>query len=209
MLEQLPALLKTVVSLLVVVDPIGAVPVFLGLTQQQPAWQRHQMARTAALAVFLILTVAALAGKWLLQMFGISLASFRVAGGVLFLLMGMDMLNARISRSRETPEEVEEASQRQEIAIVPMALPQLAGPGAIGSVILLADSGPFWPHILLVIGVVAFIAAVCYGALRMALPIGNALGQTGINILSRVMGLILIAVAAEAIVKGVRALWTA
>lgn len=209
MMEQLPALLKTVVSLLVVVDPIGAVPVFLGLTQEQPAWQRHQMARTTALAVFLILTVAALAGKWLLQMFGISLASFRVAGGVLFLLMGMDMLNARTSRSRETPEEVEEASQRQEIAIVPMALPQLAGPGAIGSVILLADSGPFWPHILLVIGVVAFIATVCYGALRMALPIGNALGQTGINILSRVMGLILIAVAAEAIVKGIRALWTA
>lgn len=209
MTEQLPLLLKTVISLLVVVEPIGAVPIFLGLTQGQPAVHRNQMARTTGFAVFLILMIAAFVGKWLLQLFGISLASFRVAGGVLFFLMGLDMLNARPSRSRETPEEVEEASHRSEIAIVPMALPQLAGPGAIGSVILFADSGPFWPHIIEVIGVIAFVSFICWLSLRMAAPIGNALGQTGINILSRVMGLIVVAVAVEAIMKGLRALWIA
>lgn len=205
--EQLPILLKTVISLLVVVEPIGAVPIFLSLTRGQTDAHRNQMARTTGLAVFLILLVSALVGKWLLQLFGISLASFRVAGGVLFFLMGLDMLNARPSRSRETPEEIEEASKHKEIAIVPMALPQLAGPGAIGSVILFADAGPMWPHGLSVLGVITFVAFVCWLSLRLAAPIGNALGQTGINILSRVMGLIVVAVAVEAIIKGLRVLW--
>jgi multiple antibiotic resistance protein len=206
-MEALTPLLKTTIALIVVVNPIGAAPIFLSLTHGQSDETRRQMARTAALATVLILLAAALAGKWLLLLFGISLPSFRVAGGVLFLLMGLDMLNARPSRSRETPEETAEAGRRKEIAVVPIAIPQLAGPGAIGSVILFADAGPFWPHMLVVAGVILIVGAIAWVSLRMAAPIGTALGTTGINILTRIMGLIVAAVAVEFIVSGLRALW--
>jgi multiple antibiotic resistance protein len=206
-MEALTPLLKTTIALIVVVNPIGAAPIFLSLTHGQSDEARRQMARTAALATVLILLAAALAGKWLLLLFGISLPSFRVAGGMLFLLMGLDMLNARPSRSRETPEETAEAGRRKEVAVVPIAIPQLAGPGAIGSVILFADTGPFWPHMLVVAGVILIVGAISWMSLRMAAPIGKALGTTGINILTRIMGLIVAAVAVEFIVSGLRVLW--
>ena len=200
-------LLKTIVSLIVVVEPLGAAPLFLSLTHDQTTAQRNHIAQRAIVAVFLILLISALIGKLLLELFGISLASFKVAGGVLFLFMGLEMVNAQPSRTRQTPEEAEEAEHRTDIAIVPMALPQLAGPGAIGSVILLAQRGPFFPHILwvtLVITVVCFTAWLC---LRLAVPMGKALGKTGLNIMTRVMGLIVVAVAVEFMIGGIKTLW--
>ena len=126
-------LLKTIVALIVVVEPIGAAPLFLTLTQHQSLAQRGRTATRATLAVFLILLISALIGKLILEIFGISLASFKVAGGILFLFMGLEMINAQPSRTRQTPEETQEAEQKAEhqddIAIVPMALPLLAGPG--------------------------------------------------------------------------------
>lgn len=200
-------LLKTIVALVVVVEPIGAAPVFLTLTQHQAPKERQRTARRATVAVFLILFISALVGKLILELFGISLASFKVAGGILFLFMGLEMINAQPSRSRQTPEEAEEAEHRDDIAIVPLALPLLAGPGAIGSVILLAQKGPFFPHILWVTGVIAAVCFTAWLCLRMAGPMGKALGKTGMNILNRIMGLIVVAVAVEFIIGGVKALW--
>lgn len=199
--------LKTVISLLVITDPVGAIPVFVLLTQGHTASERNRAARTTAIAVVCVLLAAAVGGEYILKLFGISLLSFRVAGGLLFVVMALDMLNARPSRSRQTPEETAEAEHRADIAVVPMAIPMLAGPGAIGMIILFAQSGPFWPHILHVVAVIAIVAAVVYTALRLAAPIGTALGTTGMHILVRVMGLILAAIGVEFIVGGLRIMW--
>ncbi|MCX6381249.1 MAG: MarC family protein, partial [Armatimonadetes bacterium] len=121
--------------------------------------------------------------------------------------MGLDMLNARPSRSKETPEETEEAKSQHEIAIVPMAIPQLAGPGAIGSVILFMDSGPFWNQLPLMSGIVLIIGLLSWIALSMAGSIGKLLGTTGVNIFARIEGLLLVAVAAEFIMSGIKELW--
>jgi multiple antibiotic resistance protein len=200
-------LLKTIVSLIVVVEPIGAAPIFLSLTHNQSPEQVRRTARRSVFAVFLILLISALIGKVILELFGISLASFKVAGGILFLFMGLEMINAQPSRTRQTPEETEEAEHREDIAIVPMALPQLAGPGAIGSVILLAQKGPFFPHILWVTGIIAIVCGVAWICLRLAGPMGKALGKTGLNILTRIMGLIVVAVAVEFMIGGIKTLW--
>ncbi len=206
-MPTLEALLKTLLSLIVVVDPLGALPVFLSLTASLTEAQRRRVARDAAGAMFLILLIAAVAGRWILEVFGIHLASIKAAGGILFLLMGIEMLNARPSRSRQTPEEAEEAHQRPNIAIVPLALPYLAGPGAIGSVILLADRGPAWPNLPLIGGMIGAVAFASWVLLRLAEPIGKRLGVSGRQILERIMGLILVAIAIEFLVGGVRALW--
>jgi len=204
---DLATFLKTVIALIVVVEPISAAPVFLTLTHNQTLAQRAKTANRATGAVFLILLISALIGKGILELFGISLASFKVAGGVLFLFMGLEMINAQPSRTRQTPEETEEAEHRDDIAIVPMALPLLAGPGAIGSVILLAQKGPFFPHILYVAAIIAVVCSLAWLCLRLAAPMGKALGRTGINILTRVMGLIVVAVAVEFVVGGLKTLW--
>ncbi len=206
-MDKYTLFLKATISLLVIVNPLSAAPVFLGLTHEQTQTERQKMARLAAFATTLILLISAVCGKSLLTFFGISLPSFRVAGGALFLFMGLDMLNARPSRSKETPEENEEAKSQHEIAIVPMAIPQLAGPGAIGSVILFMDSGPFWSQLPLMAGIVLIIGLLSWLALSMAGSIGRLLGTTGVNIFARIEGLLLVAVAAEFIMSGIKELW--
>ena len=208
-MDWLPGALKNLISLIAVVDPLSAVPLFLTLTVHQSGPQRARTARTASLATFIILMGGALIGRWVLELFGISLASVKAAGGVLFLFMGLEMLNARPSRSRQTPEETEEAEGRGDVAVVPLALPMLAGPGAIGSVILLADRAPVWPNLGVVAGIVALVCVSAWLCLRLAAPIGKALGVTGLHILNRIMGLIVVAIAVEFVVGGVHALWSA
>jgi multiple antibiotic resistance protein len=209
-METLPTLLKTLVSLLAVVDPLGAIPLYLTLSAGLSTAVRRRTAHRAALATFAVLFGSALAGRWVLELFGISLASVKAAGGVLFLFMGLEMLNARPSRSRATPEETEEAEERHgDIAIVPLALPMLAGPGAIGSVILLADRRPLWPGLPEIALILAVVCGAAWLCLFLAGPIGKRLGVTGLNILSRLMGLIVMAIAIEFLVGGVAALWRA
>ncbi|HSV73034.1 MAG TPA: MarC family protein, partial [Chthonomonadales bacterium] len=203
-MDDLGTYLKTLITLFVIVDPVGAVAVFLTLTAHHLPADRHSMAWRAAGAATLVLVGSALAGRVVLEVFGIGLASFRVAGGLLLLVMSLDMLNARPSRSRQTPEENQEAEAREDIAVVPMAIPLLAGPGAISTVILLVESkaaGPgFWP-LLSMIGIVGLGTAIL---LRLAAPVGRRLGRTGSNILIRVMGLLLAAIAVEFIAAGAR-----
>lgn len=206
-MEAITPLLKTLVSLVVIVNPLGAVPFYLTLTRDQPSRGKRRIALVAALATALILLIAAFAGNAVLGFFGISLPSFRVAGGVLLLLMGIDMMNARPSRTRQTPEEEEEATNRTEAAITPLALPLLAGPGAIGSVILLASRMADAPQMFMLAGIALMVGLLVWITLLLASPIGSALGKTGLNILTRIMGLIVVALAAEMIVEGVQAMW--
>lgn len=143
--------IKIFTSLLAIVNPLGVIPIFVSLTRSSTEQERRHIARTTGIAVAVILLVAALIGKFLLNFFGISIASFKVGGGILLLLMSVAMMQAKHTQSKQTPEEAEEAEEKESIAVVPIAMPLLAGPGAISTVIIYAHTS-FQPlHIMMVI----------------------------------------------------------
>ncbi|MDD4856613.1 MAG: YchE family NAAT transporter [Candidatus Krumholzibacteria bacterium] len=198
---------KIIIALIVIIDPLGAIPIFIGLTAGQTDAQRGRTARVASLSVAIILIVSCLIGEWILKLFGISIASFRIGGGILLLLMSIAMMNARISPAKRTESEEEEAHGKENIAVVPLAIPLLAGPGAISLVIIYADkiTGAVNTGVLILICIVA--SALMWGALRLSVPISKLLGQTGINIATRIMGLILAAISIEFIASGYKVLF--
>jgi multiple antibiotic resistance protein len=198
-------LTKMLVALLVMIDPVGVAPIFLALTSSAPD-QRARVARLAAITATIVLVVAAVVGPYILLLFGISLASFRVIGGVLFFLMALDMLNARPSRTKRSEKEEEEAKLRKETAIVPLGLPLLAGPGAISSAIINFKSQENMFEQGAVILIILIACAATYLCLRLAAAIAQRLGATGIAVLERLMGLILGAIAVEMFMKGIREL---
>ncbi|MBP8645378.1 MAG: YchE family NAAT transporter [Syntrophobacteraceae bacterium] len=198
--------LKIFTALLVIVNPIGALPIFVTLTSHQSERERRRTAVVSAVSTGVVLIVACLLGDSLLQFFGISVASFRVGGGILILLMAIAMFHAQPSASKQTPEEAAEAGEKADVAVVPLAIPLLSGPGAISTVIIYAHQMPDWKHGALLVALCPLIAFIVWLTLRLAVPIGNALGRTGINIVTRLMGLILAAIAIEVIASGVAVL---
>jgi multiple antibiotic resistance protein len=199
--------LQIVIALIVIIDPLGAIPIFIGLTAGQTDVQRRRTARVASFSVAIILIVACFIGEWILKLFGISIASFRIGGGILLLLMSIAMMNAKISPAKRTDSEEEEAHGKENVAVVPLAIPLLAGPGAISLAIIYADKikGAANTGFLILSCIVA--AALMWGALRLSLPISKLLGQTGINIATRIMGLILAAISIEFIASGYKILF--
>lgn len=197
---------KVLVALIVIVNPLGAVPTYITLTRDYPSPLRFATARTAAIAVGIVLIVSAVLGEHLLAFFGISIAAFRVAGGILILMMALSMLQARQSRAKQTPEEAAEAEDKATIGIVPLGVPLLAGPGAISTAIVYAQQALSWVDMLFTIFCCALVGVAVWVSLRAAEPIGNALGRTGLNIASRFMGILLAALAVEIITSGLREL---
>ncbi|MBI5705617.1 MAG: NAAT family transporter [Armatimonadetes bacterium] len=198
-------LLKMLVSLFAVVNPIGTAPLFLGMTGDFPT-ERGRTARLAALTCTIALLVSAAAGEQILSLFGISVASFRVIGGILFLFMAMDMLNVRPSRTKVTPEEETEAADRRQIAFVPLGIPMLAGPGAISTVLLYMNEGRDTGQKAMVYIVILSTGLLVWMAMSLAAPLGKLLGTTGTNILTRLMGLIVGAIGVEYLVGGLKQL---
>lgn len=131
-------LLKSFISLLALINPVGAVPFFLSLTAQQTDDERRRTIRIASVSVFCVMTVTALLGQQIINFFGISVGSLEVGGGIIMLLMAINMLNAQIGNTRSTPEERHEAELKDNIAVVPLAIPLLTGPGSISTVIIYA-----------------------------------------------------------------------
>jgi multiple antibiotic resistance protein len=189
-------------ALFVIANPIGSIPVFITLTGNQNEDERRHSALVAAQTVAAVLILSIFAGEPLLALFGVSVASFRVGGGILILLMAISMLQARPSRIRHTPEETAEAEAKSEIAVVPIGIPVVAGPGAISTVIIYAHQATEWFDLAVLVVTSLFVAASVWIALRLANPIGNVLGKAGINIVTRLFGLILAAVAVEFITQG-------
>ncbi len=202
-------LFKTGLALFAIVNPIGSVPIFITATTGSTTAERTRIVRLVALTVFLVLTLAALLGDSILDFFGISIPSFQTGGGILLLLMAISMMHAKQSGIRQTDEEAQAAAEREATAIVPLSIPLLAGPGAISSMIIAAQqSGSLWGHTLLVIPVAA-VALLSWGILRLSAPIANRLGTIGINVFTRLMGLILAAMAVEFIAHGLAGLFPA
>jgi multiple antibiotic resistance protein len=157
--------------------------------------RRKQMARRASLTCLVILSVFATVGKYLFRIFGITLPAFKFAGGLLLLLVALDMLQARRSRTRETPEEQSGASDTEDVGIIPMGIPMLAGPGSISTVMVLVGQAPQWHDAIPVMVGIVLTSLVCYIVLVSADRVEAALGQTGIRIVTRLMGLMLTAIA--------------
>ncbi len=210
---ELAAYLKSFLGLLAIVDPVIAVPLFLALTPTATPQDRKRIARIAAIAVFLVLTGGLLVGGPVLEFFGISLPSFKVAGAMLLLMTAISSFNAAPGRVRQTPEEEAEAQHKHAVAVVPIATPLLAGPGSISMVIVFGQSHPGiaqigkWAHLGVMVGVIAVVAVLTWLALRAAQRVASVMGVTGMNILTRVGGLITAALAIEILASGLTGLF--
>jgi multiple antibiotic resistance protein len=191
-------------SIFFLVDPFAAIPSFLAITQSADAARRKRMARKGALTAFIVLTTFAVAGQLIFRLFGITLPAFEIAGGLILLLIGLDMLEARRSPTQETTGDAEEAAAKEDVGIVPLGIPMLAGPGAISSVMVLVGQVPsFWRWEMgAILGSIAITALVCYWVLAGAGRVREVMGETGIRILVRVMGLLLVALAMQYFVNG-------
>lgn len=198
-------LIAAFVTLLVVVDPVGLVPSFLGITAGLPEQARRRVALRAALIAGGILAGSALIGDWLLRTLSITLPAFRIAGGLLLFSIASEMvLGVRTGRqSREAEEAVEERVRN--IAAFPIAIPLMAGPGAITATVLLAGRSAGNPLLLtLLLGVIAVVLAICFAVFLLSVPIARLLGNTGSNVLSRLLGVLLAALAVQYVIDGVR-----
>jgi multiple antibiotic resistance protein len=185
-----------------VVDPLGAVPVYLAMTAADTREHKRRTARRASIAVFMMLAVFAASGVFILKFFGVSLGSFRIAGGVLLFLLAVDMLRAQPSRQRTTPEEEKEGAEKPDISIFPLAIPILSGPGSVATVMVLMARAHGWAQYVTVYAAVGVTAIATYLILLGASLADKRLSRTGLNVLHRVMGLLLAAIAVQFVVDG-------
>lgn len=195
-------LFKITIALFAIVNPIGSVPIFISATD---GWSKSDLAKTAktiAITVFIVLAVSAFLGDKILAFFGISIPSFQVGGGILLMLIAISMMHAKQSGTRQTPEEAKTLAEREVIAIVPLSIPLLAGPGAISNMIIAAQQNSSFVWHLSLLVPIGIIAVIIWLILRLSVSISNQLGSIGINIVTRLMGLILAAMAVEFVAHG-------
>jgi len=185
-----------------VVDPVGVVPIFIAMTHGDSKDELHDTARRASLVAAALLIFFALFGTFLFKFVGVSLSAFRVAGGIVLLITALDMLRARQSETRTSPEEAQEATGKEDVAIVPLAIPLLAGPGAIATVMVLMSRAAGAFSVAVVVTSIVITMAASYFLLRGASLVQRVLGQSGVSVLQRVMGLLLAAIAVQFIAEG-------
>lgn len=195
------------VTLLAIVDPWGAVPVFIGIAHKQSAREQKRLALLAAFTVGMVLIGSALLGERLLLFFGISIDSFRVAGGLLLLLIGINMLHSQKGYGQPLAQKHVCLEDKEEMAVVPLAIPLLSGPGAISSMTIYAHNHAQWTHLGMLIVISLLVALVTWITLWMAQPIGKMLGKAGMSITIRLMGLLLSAAAVQFIANGLARLF--
>jgi multiple antibiotic resistance protein len=172
------------------------------MTAEQDGAQRRHMAKRAAWTCLVVLTGFGAAGKLIFRLFGITLPAFKIAGGVILLLIGLDMLRARRSQTKETPGDAEEGAEREDVGIIPLGIPMLAGPGAISTVMVLIGGQRGWWYAIPVFLAIAVTSVVSYWILAGASRVRHYLGETGIRILTRLMGLMLTAIAIQFMLNG-------
>ena len=191
-------------SIFFLVDPLAAIPSFLAITLGADPQRRRRMARKGALTCFIVLTTFAVCGQLIFRLFGITLPAFEIAGGVILLLIGLDMLQAKRSATQEASGDTEEGAAKEDAGIVPIGIPMLAGPGSISTVMVLVGQVPsLWRWEMgAILGSITVTSLVSYWVLAGAGRVLKVLGETGIRVLVRVMGLLLVALAMQYFVNG-------
>jgi multiple antibiotic resistance protein len=201
--ETLEFSLFALSSVFFIVDPLAAIPSFLVMTSEDSDEKRRRMAREAAWTCFWVLSLFSLAGSLIFKLFGITLPAFKIAGGLLLFLVALDMLQARRSGTQEVTEERVEGATKEEIGVTPLGIPMLAGPGAISTaMVLMGQSGSWWQAIP-VFSAIAITSLSSYFILAGANRVRRYLGETGIRILMRLMGLVLTAIAVQFVLNGI------
>lgn len=194
--------LVTFTSVLFIVDPIAAIPTYLVITQQESPAERRRTARRACIAMTVLLVVFGATGTMLFRAFGITLAAFRTAGGLILWFVAMDMLHGE-RRTQEGRDELYEGQIKEDVALTPLAIPMLAGPGAISTAIVLAGQAHGAAQSAVVYASIILTGLISYVSLRLGEPLLGRLGKTGIRVVTRIMGLILAAVAVQFVFSGV------
>jgi len=209
--EEVSALqeyLRFLVTLTAVLDPFLAVPIFLTVTASYGIPARVALVRVVAITVFVVLAASALLGDTILTLVGASLSAFRVGGGLVLLLMALAMLNAEAGGVRQSEAEAAELESGELRGVVPLAVPLLAGPGAISTVIIAAEKGGgAVAHLAAILGCIALVSLLTWIVLRAAPAIGDRLGTTGLNIATRLLGLLLAALAIQTMAEGLKELF--
>jgi multiple antibiotic resistance protein len=192
-------------TLFVVIDPVGLAPLFVGLVGTRPKEAQARIARRAVLVAAGVLFAFTLGGAWLLHQLDITVDAFRVAGGLLLFRIAVEMVFA--SHERDTEEEQQEARSREDVSVFPLAIPLVAGPGAMASVMILAGEARMRPlGTPLLLGTEAFVLLLSWISFRSAHRVARALGQTGVNVITRVLGVLLAAMAVQYVADGARGL---
>ncbi len=198
-MPNFPAYIKIFTALLAILNPWGVLPFFLSVTRDNTDEERRKIAKTIGLSVATVLTVTALVGQEILGFFGISVDAFKVGGSILLLIMAIDMLKGKGKASQEP----ESSTDKTGIAVVPLSIPLIAGPGSISTVIIYANQAKDWIHLALIIACIALASLVTWLILRAANRIGSLIGAIGLNVAGRLMGLLLAAIAVEFFVSGI------
>lgn len=191
-------------SLFVIVDPITLVPTFLAMTSENKREERVRMAAVATLTAFCVLVLFAIGGQWIFRALGITLPAFQIAGGIILLKIALDMLQARQTAVKATPEEQAEGATKDDIAITPLAIPMLAGPGAISAVLLLASKTTSLEHQLVLLGNILLVSLLSFLVLRF-FAIRSVFSVILLKVFTRLMGLLLAVIAVQFILNGVEA----
>lgn len=200
---SLVAYVKIFVAMIVIVNPLGIIPVFVAMTGSHTDLERIRIARIAAQTVAVVLLISAIFGERVLEMFGISIASFKVGGAILILLNAIAMMQAMPARDKQTPEEAVEAADKASVAVVPLGVPLLAGPGAMSTIIIYASEKKVVWHLFAVCATAIGVAIVTWIALRIAIRVGRRMSTTTTNVATRIMGLLLAALAVEIFAGGI------
>ena len=206
-LFDFPIFFKFFIGLFALVNPVGLIPVFISLTSYQTAAVRNKTNLTANLSVATILLTSLFLGDFILQLFGISIDSFRIAGGILVVSIAMSMISGKLGEDKQNKQEKSETAVRESLGVVPLALPLMAGPGAISSTIVWGTRYHSLTYLLGFSLSIALFAWCCWGIFRISPWLVRMLGQTGINVVTRIMGLLLMALGIEFIVTGIKSIF--
>ena len=190
-------------SLLAILNPFGAVPVFVAMTAHYDRAHRAATLRRAILTAFIVMVTFAVLGSFILRFFGITTHAFQIAGGIIFFGIGWDMLHARRSGVKTTAEEESEAVEREDIGIIPLGLPSLAGPGTITTVIALESQADDFGQMISIYVAIFLVVIIAWAVLASAPLVTRKLGQTGMNVFTRIMGLLVMVIGAQFVINGV------
>ncbi len=199
--------IKIFIALLAVLDPLAAVPVVVTLTSDSKHEDLKKIVNTVIVTVLTILIVTLFVGEHLLDFFGITINSFKISGGILLMMMAISMLHGKMSETSQTEQELQEGEVKESIAVVPLSIPLLAGPGVVSAVILYAHRGNDMSHYLMMVLIIVLVVLVLWGVLASVPWISKHISRTGINVFTRLMGLIIAALAVEFIANGLKGIF--